>query len=112
MADVACHDLAQAEQYIATIALHALTYRVSEGFAGGGAPAQSPTFFRLLPPAYRELWDELEDQRKVADDAVNRDVWARLRTVVEQKMANQEKVGANFSIHGALTNQSTAPRQS
>ena len=92
MTDVACHDMAQAEQYIATIALHALTFPASEGFASGNlAPGTGQTFFRLLTPAFRELWDELEAARKCSDDATNRAVWAKLKKIVEAK-GNQGKV--------------------
>jgi len=35
MEDVACHDDSQAEAYIATIALHALTFPLTEGFQTG-----------------------------------------------------------------------------
>ena len=92
MTDVACYDITQAEQYIATVALHALTFPASAGFASGAsAPGTGQTFFRLLPPAYRELWDELQAARKSSDDATNRAVWAKLKSVVETK-SSQEKV--------------------
>jgi ATP-dependent RNA helicase DHX29 len=92
MDDVACHDNAEAEQYISTVALHSLTYPTSEGFAGGGTPASSPTFFRLFPPAYRELWEELETKRKGTEESTNRTVWGNLRTIVEQKANGSNKV--------------------
>ena len=80
MTDVACYDTTQAEQYIATVALHVLTFPASAGFASGtSAPGTGQTFFRLLPPAYCELWDELEAARKSSDNAMNRTVWAKLR---------------------------------
>lgn len=46
MDDVACHDLAQAEQYMATIALHALTFPSEEGFQNsvGGLKSTQTTF--------------------------------------------------------------------
>ncbi len=92
MTDVACYDMTQAEQYIATVALHALTFPASVGFASGNsASGAGQTFFRLLPPAYRELWDELEAARKSSDDATNRAVWAKLKRIVETK-SSQEKV--------------------
>jgi ATP-dependent RNA helicase DHX29 len=100
MDDVACHDSAEAEQYIATVAVHALTYPPSEGFAGGGAPAAGQTFFRLLPPAFRELWDELEGHRKAAEAAANRAVWARLRSVVEARTGTENKVRIFVCIDG------------
>ena len=92
MTDVACHDMIQAEQYIATVALHELTFPASAGFASGNsAPGAAQTFFRVLPPAYRELWDELEAKRKISDDATNRAVWAKLKRIHESK-SNQKKV--------------------
>ena len=92
MTDVACYDITQAEQYIATVALHALTFPASAGFASGNAaPGAGQTFFRLLPPAYRELWDELEAARKISDDTTNRAVWAKLKGITETK-SSQEKV--------------------
>ena len=87
MEDIACHDLMQAEQYISLIALHALTFPQGEGFAvGGTSAASSQTFFRLLPAVFRDLWDELEEQRRLRDDATNRAVWAKLRAILESKM--------------------------
>ncbi|KAI0307778.1 P-loop containing nucleoside triphosphate hydrolase protein [Multifurca ochricompacta] len=86
MTDVACYDMDQAEQYIATVALHALTFPASAGFASGNsAPGTGQTFFRLLSPAFRELWDELEATRKDSDDATNRAIWAKLKKIVEAK---------------------------
>jgi ATP-dependent RNA helicase DHX29 len=102
MTDVACHDIAQAEQYIATVALHALTFPVSTGFAPGtSAPGTGQTFFRLLPPAYRELWDELEAARKSSDDATNRAVWAKLKRIVETRNSLEKVRPRLFWITGA-----------
>ncbi|KAH9042390.1 P-loop containing nucleoside triphosphate hydrolase protein [Lactarius hengduanensis] len=93
MTDVACYDMTQAQQYIATVALHALTFPASEGFASGNSAAGSgPTFFRLLPPAYRELWDELDAARKSSDDATNRVVWAKLKRMVETRSSKEKTV--------------------
>lgn len=88
MEDIACHDLAQAEQYISTVALHALTFPESEGFAlGGTAAASSQTSFRVLPPIYRDLWNELEEKRRSGDDVINRNVWAKLKSLLEPKLS-------------------------
>lgn len=93
MEDIACHDEGQAEQYIATVALHALTFPSTDGFAAGTSAAPgSQTFFRLLPAVFRDLWDELEVARKTSDDAINRAVWAKLRSIVEPKLENCGKV--------------------
>lgn len=93
MEDVACHDLTQAEQYIATVALHALTFPTFEGFspAANLARGNTQTFFRLLAPAFRDFWDELEAQRKTFGDATNRAVWSKLKKFVEAR-GDQGKV--------------------
>ena len=93
MNDVGCHDEAQAEQYIATVALHALTYPLTDGFAASApSSAGSPTAFRLLPAVYRDLWDELEKSRKIRDDLVNRKAWAKLRDILDFKLESNLKV--------------------
>jgi ATP-dependent RNA helicase DHX29 len=93
MEDVACHDMTQAEQYIATVALHALTFPAFEGFSQANlARGNTQTFFRLLAPAFRDLWDELEAKRKTFVDATNRAVWSKLKKIVEAR-GDQEKVG-------------------
>lgn len=89
MEDIACYDEGQAEQYIATVALHALTFPSTEGFAA--SKSSTPTFFRLLPAVYRDLWDELEANRKLNDDTINRSVWSKLRTIIEPKLELNEK---------------------
>ncbi|ESK98316.1 atp dependent rna [Moniliophthora roreri MCA 2997] len=86
MDDIACHDEGQAEQYIATVALHALTYPTTDGFAAGNPRAAGgQTFFRLLPPVFRDLWDELSDALKNKNDEINRKVWSTLRSIIEIK---------------------------
>ena len=93
MDDVGCHDEAQAEQYIATVALHALTYPLTDGFAASApSSAGSHTAFRLLPAVYRDLWDELEKSRKTRDDLVNRKAWAKLRDILDFKLESNLKV--------------------
>ncbi|KAF8584485.1 P-loop containing nucleoside triphosphate hydrolase protein [Ramaria rubella] len=94
MDDVGCWDEGQAEQYVSTVALHDVTFGHSEGFAGGisgvsGGSAQ--TYFRLLPPVFRDLWDELESKRRDADDRRNREVWATLRRIIEPKLGGNKK---------------------
>ncbi|KAF9229432.1 P-loop containing nucleoside triphosphate hydrolase protein [Gyrodon lividus] len=87
MEDIACHDESQAEQYVATVALHALSFPTTEGFAAGSmiSPVGN-TFFRLFPPVFRNLWDELEVNRRLREDCVNREVWAKMRNIVEKKI--------------------------
>ena len=93
MNDVGCRDEAQAEQYIATVALHALTYPLTDGFAASApSSAGSHTAFRLLPAVYRDLWDELEKSRKFRDDLVNRKAWAKLRDILDFKLESSLKV--------------------
>ena len=92
MEDVACHDMTQAEQYIATVALHALTFLTFEGFSPANlARGNTQTFFRLLAPAFRDFWDELEAKRKTSGDATNRAVWSNLKKIVEAR-GDQGKV--------------------
>ncbi|KAJ4483983.1 P-loop containing nucleoside triphosphate hydrolase protein [Lentinula lateritia] len=100
MVDVACHDEGQAEQYVATLALHALTFPSTEGFAAGSSGGPQ-TFFRLLPPVYRDLWSELTDARKLKDDAINRGVWANLRSIVEPKLSVSSKDQGSIKIQHA-----------
>jgi ATP-dependent RNA helicase DHX29 len=101
MVDVACHDMAQAEHYIATVALHALTFPASSGFASGNlARGTGQTFFRLLAPAYRDLWDELEATRKASDDATNRAVWSKLREIVKARSDQGKVRPLVFQIEG------------
>ncbi|KAJ7786454.1 P-loop containing nucleoside triphosphate hydrolase protein [Mycena metata] len=90
MEDVACHDEAQAEQYIATIALHELTFPSRDAFTVP-APSGGQTFFRLLPAVYRDLWEELELDRKTKTNALNRGVWAKLRSIIEPKVDLEHK---------------------
>ena len=93
MDDVGCPDLQQAEQYVATVALHALTFPPLEGFAlGGTSAANTPTFFRRLPPVFRDLWDELETKRRELGDATNRAAWEKLRAIARVKLDFQSKV--------------------
>lgn len=92
MDNVACVDQTQAEHYIALTALHALTFPQSEGFASSSAGSSNPTFFRLLPPTFRDLWDELEEARKLREDSTNRQVWAKLRSITEPKIDLNRKV--------------------
>lgn len=104
MEDVACPDDGQAEQYISTVALHALSFPLTDGFASGTPiTSHSHTFFRLLPAIYRGLWEDLEAARKVRDDSINRSTWAKLRTIVEGKLEGSVKVRLLRCIqkHGA-----------
>ncbi|KAK7058857.1 hypothetical protein VNI00_001481 [Paramarasmius palmivorus] len=106
MEDVACPEENQAEQFIATVALHALTYPASEGFAASNPRASTgQTFFRLLPPVFRDLWDELSDQLKNKNDEINRKVWSSLRSIIEAK---SELQGKNITADSKTADQATA----
>lgn len=93
MGDIACQEESQADNYIATVALHTLSFPPTEGFAAGSM--NSPvgnTFFRLFPTVFRNLWDELETERKVREGSINREVWARLWTIVGQRVDTNREV--------------------
>ncbi|KAI0348676.1 P-loop containing nucleoside triphosphate hydrolase protein [Trametopsis cervina] len=88
MDDVACYDEIQAENYVATIALHALTFPPTPGFAiGTTAAASQATSFRLLPPRFRDLWGELEEKRKADDNRINRTIWSKLKSILDAKLS-------------------------
>ncbi|KIY45455.1 pre-mRNA-splicing factor ATP-dependent RNA helicase prp22 [Fistulina hepatica ATCC 64428] len=94
MEDVACHDDSQAEQYIATVALHALSFPPSEGFSTSGASTTgNVTFFRSFPPQFRDLWNELEAKRKLEEDRINREIWGKLRSIIQSKMETGKVAG-------------------
>jgi len=64
-----------------------------DGFALGGiSAANTQTFFRVFPPVFRNLWDELEAKRRESGDANNRAAWAKLRTIARAKLESQPKV--------------------
>jgi len=100
MDGVACTDDSQAENYVATVALHSLTYPMTAGFASPTpASSSSSTSFRLLPASYRDLWDELEASRRINEDRINRHTWAKLRSIVQDK-TTVKKVGPHeFEYH-------------
>ncbi|KAG8906193.1 hypothetical protein FRB99_007409 [Tulasnella sp. 403] len=91
MTDVACPDKNQAEQYVSTVALHRLTFVPQAGFATGGT-GTSQTYHRLLPPAFLDLWHELEAKRKESEHEINRKAWAKLEGILKTKLAVQENV--------------------
>ncbi|KAJ8521412.1 hypothetical protein ONZ45_g1880 [Pleurotus djamor] len=87
MTDVACHDDVQAQHYIATVALHALTYPPqSAGFIQDDLSSAVSSSIRALPPSFRDLWDSLNIDRKLTTDAHNRSIWASLQTILTTKM--------------------------
>ncbi|KAH9054905.1 hypothetical protein EDB87DRAFT_1834544 [Lactarius vividus] len=94
MTDVACYDMTQAEQYIATVALHALTFPASAGFASGNCAWRQAEI--LLVPA----------------SGISA-VWAKLKRIVETK-SNQEKEKAvdESSLQPARSIESSATKNS
>lgn len=82
MDDIACDDMNEAENYVATLAL-------SELNATGELQGVN---WRTMPLDYRDLWEELEVVRKDKQDVVKREVWARLRDVLDKKMASAAPV--------------------
>nr|GAT48383.1 P-loop containing nucleoside triphosphate hydrolase protein [Mycena chlorophos] len=95
MVDVACHDENQAEHYISTVALHELTFPSHDSFTVASA-AGTATFFRLLPAVFRDLWEELEQARKLKTDALDRQVWAKMRTIIEPKLEAEVKTNSKI----------------
>lgn len=103
MEEDGCHDQAQSEQFIATVALHALTFATKPGFANSAVSGGGPqTHFRVLPPVYRDLWDELEADRKESEDAANRSIWRRLKEIVEPRLGSAVKVLLLDAIIGRM----------
>ena len=90
MTDVGCRQEHEAEQYIATVALHALSFPPPDRFSG--SYQNGPTSFRLLPAVFRDLWDELESTRKEDENTANRAAWAKLRSILDPKLSLENKV--------------------
>lgn len=111
MEDIACYDHGQAEQYIATVALHALAFPPTQGFAvGGAASANTLTSYRLLHPLYRDLWNELEENRRAEHDRINRDIWSKLRHILEPKLSGAKaSFQASSTRYPLLTNDIKTP---
>ncbi|KAL7421927.1 hypothetical protein Q5752_003699 [Cryptotrichosporon argae] len=96
MDDVGCDTLEEAENYVSVLALHELS---GTGDVGG-------VNWRAMPPAYKDLWVELEIARKDKDEGVKREAWRRIRELVERKTVEP----AVSSTEGtAKTAPSTAP---
>ncbi|KAF4605335.1 hypothetical protein EYR40_004119 [Pleurotus pulmonarius] len=94
MIDVACYDEVQARHYVATMALHALSHPSKEGgFVIDNVTAASISFVRSFPACLRDLWDELEEARKAAANAHNRNVWDMLQSVLDTKINANELDG-------------------
>ncbi|KIM34405.1 hypothetical protein M408DRAFT_303614 [Serendipita vermifera MAFF 305830] len=99
MDTIACQSSDQAEHYIATVALHHITFPLSVGFAGGPTTNGLTTNYRVLPPKFRDLWDELEALRKVEEDSINRAVWSEVKVLLDKKLASREDSGGPRAHH-------------
>ncbi|EMD41750.1 hypothetical protein CERSUDRAFT_110326 [Gelatoporia subvermispora B] len=109
MDGIACHDMLQAEHYVATVALHSISFPTLDGFApGANSAAGSQTSFRLLPPIFRDLWDELEAKRRANDDALNRNIWGNLRTILEGRLSAAQRI-LDKNIKSSSTVKSQVP---
>jgi ATP-dependent RNA helicase DHX29 len=78
MTDIACEDVMEAENYVSTLAL-------SEFSATGLIPGVN---WRSMPLAFRDLWEELEAERKVKEDEGKRKIWSVISKIVDGKMKN------------------------
>lgn len=76
MEDLACESFEEAENYVSTLALHALTIT-----------SDIHCNWRVLPPAYRELWEELETDRQEEDMKAKRKVWQKVKEFASKKLA-------------------------
>lgn len=93
MDDLGCWTLAEAENYVATLALHELNAVEGKGEKG---------LWRNLPPAHRDLWDELEERRKGDIDRERRGTWAMLRGILEARLVPPEaEVKARTLCHSS-----------
>lgn len=50
-----------------------------------------------LPPPFRDLWGELEEQRKESVDRHNREIWGSLEAIVDSRLASTVKVLSSVS---------------
>ncbi|KAL7623572.1 hypothetical protein AAE478_007255 [Parahypoxylon ruwenzoriense] len=82
MTSVATPDSRQSEAYIATLAL----------FIIFGSTKEEKVFMRL-PPAWRELWSELAEEKKSQTDATDRSAIKDLRAMVRQKQDQELEDG-------------------
>jgi len=89
MEDVGCWTVAEAENYVATLALHELNAVEGRGERG---------MWRLLPPLFRDLWDELEEKKKDNVDRERRGTWAMLRGILEARLAKDEEAELKVSL--------------
>ncbi|OTB02740.1 hypothetical protein M426DRAFT_190879 [Hypoxylon sp. CI-4A] len=82
MTSIATPDAKQSEAYVATLAL----------FVIFGSTKEEKVFMRL-PPAWRELWSELAEQKKSQTDAADREAIKDLRAMVRRKQDQELEDG-------------------
>lgn len=75
MEDIACESVEEAENYVSTLALHDLVL-------AGDLPSIN---WRSMPPAYRDLWDELEQAHSEKEAVTKRELWKRIKALVDRK---------------------------
>lgn len=78
MEDLACDSPEEAENYVSTLALNSLA-----------STGDIHCNWRALPPAYRELWEELEKDRTEEELKVKRKVWQTVKGYADQKTATK-----------------------
>ena len=72
MVDIACENRLEAENYVATLALHEL-------YADGHLELPN---WRVMPPAYRDLWGELEEAHLAKRNEEDLALWKRIRNLL------------------------------
>jgi ATP-dependent RNA helicase DHX29 len=88
MDDEACHDQAQAFNYVATMALFAL---------------DNASISRQLPPLFRDLWNEIENRKRLQDEASYREYLKELINLVQPRENQFEPVNKSVK-EAAYTN--------
>jgi ATP-dependent RNA helicase DHX29 len=79
MDDIACDNQAEAENFVATLALNALS------------EVRSNVNWRAMPPSYRELWEELEVKRDDVESARKREIWGKIKDLVPVQGSTAEE---------------------
>ena len=99
MDGVGCWGRDQSEWFVSTVALHALAYPLPDeddmGFAAGGGAQSGSVGISVsgvgnFSPPYRDLWSELEVERKRREAAQNRKVWRCLLEIADARGAARE----------------------
>lgn len=93
MGDLACENLAEAENYTATLALHDLS----------DAKTIANVNWRTMPPEYRELWEELEIKRVDRERTAKKERWTKMLDL----LARRRETGPD--VASTTRNETTAP---